>query len=53
MSCAYVADSLRLVQHVEMVQAPISWEELHLKTWREVLWKEKKFEVLLWTDVLD
>ncbi|XXG81113.1 hypothetical protein AAC387_Pa09g1822 [Persea americana] len=41
---AFVTNSLRLVQHVEMVQAPSSWESLQSKTWKEVSWVEKQFE---------
>ncbi|RWR95548.1 D-aminoacid aminotransferase-like PLP-dependent enzymes superfamily protein, putative isoform 2 [Cinnamomum micranthum f. kanehirae] len=41
---AFVTSSLRLVQHVEKVQAPSSWESLQSKTWKEVSWVEKQFE---------
>ncbi|XP_072997277.1 uncharacterized protein [Typha latifolia] len=41
---AFVTSSLRLVQHVETIQAPSSCEELHLQMWKEVSWIMKKFE---------
>ncbi|MQL90425.1 hypothetical protein Taro_023019, partial [Colocasia esculenta] len=41
---AFITNSLRLLQHVEIIQAPTSYEDLHLKTWREVSWTEKQFE---------
>lgn len=40
-----IAGSLRLLQHVETVQVPCSWESLNSKTWKEVKWEEKRFEV--------
>lgn len=41
---AFVTSSLRLMQHVETIQAPVSCKELHLKTWKEVSWEVKRFE---------
>ncbi|ONK77018.1 uncharacterized protein A4U43_C02F2260 [Asparagus officinalis] len=41
---AFITSSLRLVQHVESIQVPTSCEKLHLKTWKDVSWLEKKFE---------
>ncbi|KAJ6799538.1 uncharacterized protein M6B38_208480 [Iris pallida] len=41
---AFVTSSLRLLQHVETIQAPISYEGMHLKTWKEVPWVTKRFE---------
>lgn len=37
--------SLRLVQHVETIQAPTSFKEFHLKTWKELSWVVKRFQV--------
>nr|CAD1817574.1 unnamed protein product [Ananas comosus var. bracteatus] len=39
-----IAGSLRLVQHVETIQAPLSYEDLRLSTWKDVLWVMKQFE---------
>ncbi|URD80687.1 Aminotransferase class IV [Musa troglodytarum] len=36
--------SLRLVQHVETIQAPTSFKEFHLKTWNELSWVAKRFQ---------
>ncbi|KAK1270525.1 hypothetical protein QJS04_geneDACA012674 [Acorus gramineus] len=41
---ALFADSLRILQHVELIQSPTSWDDLHTKTWNEVSWVEKKLE---------
>ncbi|KAK4366501.1 hypothetical protein RND71_014381 [Anisodus tanguticus] len=41
---AFITNSLRLLQHVESIQAPSSWESLEAKTWRDVTWEEKQFE---------
>ncbi|KAK1318771.1 hypothetical protein QJS10_CPB04g01211 [Acorus calamus] len=41
---AFVTNSLRILQHVELIQFPISWDDLHTKTWNEVSWVEKKLE---------
>ncbi|XP_057981870.1 uncharacterized protein LOC131167089 isoform X3 [Malania oleifera] len=41
---AFVTSSLRLMQHVETIQVPSSWESLESKTWRQVSWEEKQFE---------
>ncbi|KAK4366519.1 hypothetical protein RND71_014399 [Anisodus tanguticus] len=41
---AFITNSLRLLQHVEAIQAPSSWESLEAKTWRDVTWEEKQFE---------
>ncbi|URD78150.1 Aminotransferase class IV [Musa troglodytarum] len=35
---AFITSSLRLVQHVETIQAPTSFKEFHLKTWNELSW---------------
>ncbi|KAI3757056.1 hypothetical protein L6452_04589 [Arctium lappa] len=37
-------DSLRLLQHVETIRVPSSWNSLCSKTWKEVTWEEKRFE---------
>ncbi|KAH9331555.1 hypothetical protein KI387_003663, partial [Taxus chinensis] len=37
---AFITNSVRLVQHVESIQAPSSWIEFsHAKSWKEVSWK--------------
>uniref|UniRef100_A0A1D1ZAU4 Capsid assembly protein U30 n=1 Tax=Anthurium amnicola TaxID=1678845 RepID=A0A1D1ZAU4_9ARAE len=41
---AFITNSLRLLQHVEIIQAPASCDKLDLKTWRQVTWVEKQFE---------
>lgn len=41
---AFITSSLRLLQHVEVIQAPSSWESLDTQTWTEVTWEEKQFE---------
>ncbi|XP_009782061.1 uncharacterized protein LOC107797953 [Nicotiana tabacum] len=41
---AFITNSLRLLQHVEVIQAPSSWESLEAKTWRDVTWEDKLFE---------
>ncbi|OVA13522.1 Aminotransferase [Macleaya cordata] len=41
---AFITNSLRLVQHVETICVPSSWEQLEHKTWEEVSWKEKRFK---------
>ncbi|KAK9075181.1 hypothetical protein SSX86_003501 [Deinandra increscens subsp. villosa] len=41
---AFITNSLRLLQHVETVQVPSSWNSLSSKTWKEVTWEEKRFE---------
>jgi hypothetical protein len=40
-----VTGCLRLVQHVESVQAPLLWEDIQAKTWSDVSWVVKQFEV--------
>ena len=40
-----ITDSLRLLQHVETIQVPSSWESLHSTTWEEISWEEKQFKV--------
>ncbi|KAG5611055.1 hypothetical protein H5410_022336 [Solanum commersonii] len=41
---AFITSSLRLLQHVEVIQAPSSWESLDTQTWTDVTWEEKQFE---------
>ncbi|KAF5198329.1 D-aminoacid aminotransferase-like plp-dependent enzymes superfamily protein [Thalictrum thalictroides] len=41
---AFITSSLRLVQHVETIRVPSSWELLELKTWKEVNWEETCFK---------
>uniref|UniRef100_A0A803MEL6 Uncharacterized protein n=1 Tax=Chenopodium quinoa TaxID=63459 RepID=A0A803MEL6_CHEQI len=41
---AFVTNSLRLLQHVETIQAPRSWTSLGSKSWKEVSWMEKNFK---------
>jgi hypothetical protein len=40
-----VAGSLRIIQRVEKIQAPSSWQSLELKALKEISWEEKQFEV--------
>ncbi|KAG0463718.1 hypothetical protein HPP92_019787 [Vanilla planifolia] len=41
---AFITNGLRLLQHVELVQAPTACIDFHLKSWNEVSWTVKKFE---------
>lgn len=41
----YIAGSLRLLQHAETISFPSSWESLNSKSWGEISWKDKHFEV--------
>ena len=41
----FLADSLRLLQHVETIRVPTSWESVESKTWKELTWEDKRFEV--------
>lgn len=41
---AFITNSLRLLQHVETIQVPSSWESLHSTTWEEISWEEKQFK---------
>ena len=40
-----ITGSLRLIQHVGTVQAPLLWEDIETKTWRDVSWAVKQFQV--------
>ncbi|GKA47734.1 D-aminoacid aminotransferase-like PLP-dependent enzymes superfamily protein [Tanacetum coccineum] len=37
-------DGLRLLQHVDTIRVPVSWNSLSSKTWKEVTWEAKEFE---------
>ncbi|XP_061998001.1 uncharacterized protein LOC133715504 isoform X2 [Rosa rugosa] len=41
---AFITNSLRLMQHAEIVRAPSSWESLHGNSWKDISWKVKQFE---------
>ncbi|CAD6269200.1 unnamed protein product [Miscanthus lutarioriparius] len=41
----FVISSLRLIQHVESVQVPLFWEDIQSKTWSDVPWAVKKFQL--------
>ncbi|CAN1174180.1 Nuclear transcription factor Y subunit B-8 [Linum perenne] len=41
---AFVTNGLRIVQHVEKIQVPCSWESLEQKSVEEITWEEKQFE---------
>lgn len=45
LAICFTVDSLRLLQHVETIQAPYSWNSMGSKSWEEVSWLEKHFEV--------
>ena len=47
-----IADSLRVLQHVETVSIPNSWDSLDLKSWREISWNKKQFEVCKFLKIL-
>ncbi|KAK1431508.1 hypothetical protein QVD17_07968 [Tagetes erecta] len=41
---AFITNSLRLLQYVETIRVPSSWNSLSSKTWKEVTWEEKQFQ---------
>ncbi|WRX12881.1 Aminotransferase class IV - like 2, partial [Theobroma cacao] len=41
---AFVTNSLRVIQHVETIKVPSSWESLGTKCSEGISWMEKKFE---------
>nr|GEZ03113.1 D-aminoacid aminotransferase-like PLP-dependent enzymes superfamily protein [Tanacetum cinerariifolium] len=41
---AFITNGLRLLQHVETIRVPVSWNSLSSKTWKEVTWEAKEFE---------
>ena len=43
--CIPITGSLRLIQHVESVQGPLLWEDVQSKTWSDVSWAVKQFQV--------
>ncbi|CAI9091004.1 OLC1v1025920C1 [Oldenlandia corymbosa var. corymbosa] len=42
---AFTTNSLRLLEHAETIMVPSSWDALGLKSWMDVIWEEKQFEV--------
>ncbi|KAL8253340.1 hypothetical protein R6Q59_037033 [Mikania micrantha] len=41
---AFITNSLRLLQHVETIRVPSSWNSLSSKILKDVTWEEKRFE---------
>lgn len=41
---AFITNGLRLLQHVETIRVPVSWNSLSSKTWQEVTWEAKEFQ---------
>ncbi|XP_044507834.1 uncharacterized protein LOC123227198 isoform X2 [Mangifera indica] len=41
---AFITSSLRILQHVESIQVPITWGLHESKGWEDIAWKEKRFE---------
>ncbi|KAI3470430.1 hypothetical protein Pfo_027093 [Paulownia fortunei] len=41
---AFITNSLRILQHVETIQAPNAWKSVESNTWEEITWVEKRFE---------
>lgn len=41
---AFITNSLRILQHVETLSIPNSWDSLHSKSWKEISWNNKHFE---------
>ncbi|GMH13333.1 hypothetical protein Nepgr_015174 [Nepenthes gracilis] len=41
---AFITNSLRIVQHVELIQVPRTWTSQQSKTWKEVSWEDKQFK---------
>ncbi|KAL8533057.1 hypothetical protein ACS0TY_009347 [Phlomoides rotata] len=41
---AFITNSLRILQHVETIQAPNVWKSIESNTWEEITWVEKRFE---------
>ncbi|KAL3523348.1 hypothetical protein ACH5RR_016182 [Cinchona calisaya] len=42
---AFTTNSLRLLEHVETILVPSSWESVKSKTLMEISWEEKQFQV--------
>lgn len=41
---AFITNSLRVLQHVEMIKVPTSWNLLESKCLEEITWEEKSFK---------
>lgn len=41
---SFITNGLRLLQHVETIRVPVSWNSLSSKTWQEVTWEAKEFQ---------
>ncbi|XP_024029293.1 uncharacterized protein LOC21397270 isoform X1 [Morus notabilis] len=42
---AFITNSLRILQHVETISIPDSWDSLHSKSWKEISWNNMQFEL--------
>ncbi|KAJ7959724.1 Class IV aminotransferase [Quillaja saponaria] len=42
---AFITNGLRLLQHVDTIQVPREWESINSKTWKEISWAKKRFQV--------
>ncbi|KAL5195058.1 hypothetical protein HKD37_20G056998 [Glycine soja] len=42
---AFITNSLRLLQHVDSIQVPTEWQSAHSKTWKDISWTKKQFQV--------
>ncbi|GAU23721.1 hypothetical protein TSUD_46510 [Trifolium subterraneum] len=42
---AFITSSLRLLQHVDSIQVPTEWQSAHSKTWKDISWTKKQFQV--------
>lgn len=40
---AFITNSLRVLQHVETIQAPNAWKSVESNNWQEITWVEKRF----------
>ncbi|KAH6801574.1 D-aminoacid aminotransferase-like PLP-dependent enzymes superfamily protein [Perilla frutescens var. frutescens] len=40
---AFITNSLRVLQHVETIQAPDAWKSIESNNWQEIAWAEKRF----------
>ncbi|KAK7265531.1 hypothetical protein RJT34_33151 [Clitoria ternatea] len=43
---AFITNSLRLLQHVDSIQVPTDWQSAHSKTWKDISWTKKQFQVV-------
>jgi hypothetical protein len=41
-----IPGSLRLLQHVDSIQVPTEWQSAHSKTWKDISWTKKQFQVV-------